>query len=76
MIVNLGQVTTTTPELALPSLSLHTSPTQRRLSLDRFNMLRPPTRREEDEAVGSGGLKRYTKFELMTRQPRVLYLDH
>ncbi|GFU08065.1 hypothetical protein TNCV_1527961 [Trichonephila clavipes] len=32
IVLNLGQVTSTTPELALPSLNYHTTPTGGRLS--------------------------------------------
>ncbi|GFT49293.1 hypothetical protein TNCV_4582871 [Trichonephila clavipes] len=65
-ILSHGQVTKTTPELEPPSPNFLTSHTGGRLSLDRFNVHRPPTRR-----VFSG-----TRLELMTRRPRLRYLDH
>ncbi|GFT15810.1 hypothetical protein TNCV_3314241 [Trichonephila clavipes] len=43
----------------------HTTPTGENLSLDRFNVHGPPTRR----------IFNSTRLELMTRQPRVLDLD-
>ncbi|GFU96454.1 uncharacterized protein TNCV_90271 [Trichonephila clavipes] len=56
VILNHGQVTWTTPELAPP---LHTTPTGDVSALDRFNVHRCPTRR-----VFSG-----TVLELMTCLP-------
>ncbi|GFS72025.1 uncharacterized protein TNCV_2676771 [Trichonephila clavipes] len=66
VILNHGQVTWTTPELAPPILT--TTPHQREdvLALDRFNVHRCPTRR-----VFSG-----TGLELVTRQATVQYLYH
>ncbi|GFU24013.1 hypothetical protein TNCV_3332261 [Trichonephila clavipes] len=52
-----------TPELVpLPSPNFHTTPTEGRLSIGRFNVYRLPTRR-----VFSG-----TRLELMTLQPVAL----
>ncbi|GFT06470.1 uncharacterized protein TNCV_3356031 [Trichonephila clavipes] len=65
VILNHGQVTRTTPELAPPSPNYHTTPTGGRLSNERFNVHRCPTQRDF-----SG-----TRLELMTRWPRVRYLD-
>ncbi|GFX40504.1 uncharacterized protein TNCV_2372881 [Trichonephila clavipes] len=60
VILNHGQVTWTTPELAPPSPNYHTTPTREDVSaLDRFNVHRCPTRR-----VFSG-----TGIELMTCLP-------
>ncbi|GFU68389.1 uncharacterized protein TNCV_3077771 [Trichonephila clavipes] len=66
VILNHGQVTWTTPELAPPLLT--TPPHQREdvSALDRFNVHRCPTRR-----VFSG-----TGIELVTRQATILYLYH
>ncbi|GFU95885.1 uncharacterized protein TNCV_2824231, partial [Trichonephila clavipes] len=66
VILNHGQVTWTTPELAPPLLT--TTPHQREdvSALDRFSVLRCPTRR-----VFSG-----TGLELVTRQATVQYLYH
>ncbi|GFW48310.1 uncharacterized protein TNCV_1108731 [Trichonephila clavipes] len=66
VILNHGQVTWTTPELAPPLLT--TTPHQREevSALDRFNVHRCPTRR-----VFSG-----TGLELVTRQATVRYLYH
>ncbi|GFW71751.1 uncharacterized protein TNCV_219651 [Trichonephila clavipes] len=66
VILNHGQVTWTTPELA-PHL-LTTTPHQREdvSALDRFNVHRYPTRR-----VFSG-----TGLELVTRQATIRYLYH
>ncbi|GFW07676.1 uncharacterized protein TNCV_3918091 [Trichonephila clavipes] len=66
VILNHGQVTWTTPELAPPFLT--TTPHQREdvSALDRFNVHRCPTRR-----VFSG-----TGLELVTRQAMVRYLYH
>ncbi|GFV08664.1 putative DD41D transposase [Trichonephila clavipes] len=62
VILNHGQVTWTTPELAPP----HTTPTEGRLNIGRFNVHRCPTRR-----VFSGiGLK------LVTSQATIRYLYH
>ncbi|GFW77212.1 uncharacterized protein TNCV_2726421 [Trichonephila clavipes] len=65
VILNHGQVTWTTPELAPPST---TTPHQREYvsALDRFNVHRCPTRR-----VFSG-----TGLELVTRQATIRYLYH
>ncbi|GFV88463.1 uncharacterized protein TNCV_1242761 [Trichonephila clavipes] len=66
VILNHGQVTWTTPELAPPLLT--TTPHQREdvSALDRFNVHRCPTRR-----VFSG-----TGIELLTRQATIRYLYH
>ncbi|GFV71625.1 uncharacterized protein TNCV_3534161 [Trichonephila clavipes] len=66
VILNHGQVTWTTPELAPPLLT--TTPHQREdvSALDRFNVHRFPTRR-----VFSG-----TGFKLVTRQDTIRYLYH
>ncbi|GFX21965.1 uncharacterized protein TNCV_2428721 [Trichonephila clavipes] len=66
VILNHGQVTWTTPELAPPLLT--TKPHQREdvSALDRFNVHRCPTQR-----VFSG-----TGLELVTRQATVRYLYH
>ncbi|GFV35801.1 hypothetical protein TNCV_913911 [Trichonephila clavipes] len=66
VIRNPGQVTRTTSELAFPVLT--TTPHQRKdvWALDRFKVLFSPTRR-----VFSGA-----RLEVMTRRPRVRYLDH
>ncbi|GFW13868.1 uncharacterized protein TNCV_2097491 [Trichonephila clavipes] len=65
VILNHGQVTWTTTELAPPLLT--TSPTGGRFSsLDRFNVLRCPTRQ-----VFSG-----TGLGLVTKPAKIRYLDH
>ncbi|GFW43720.1 uncharacterized protein TNCV_4770691 [Trichonephila clavipes] len=64
VILNYGQGTKTTPEPA--TYLLTSTPTRGHLSFDRFNMHCLPTRQ-----VFSG-----TRLELMTRQPRIHYLDH
>ncbi|GFY16529.1 uncharacterized protein TNCV_735581 [Trichonephila clavipes] len=66
VILNQGQVTWTTPELAPPLLN--TTPHQREdvSALDRFNVHRCPTRR-----VFSG-----TGLVLVTRQAMIRYLYH
>ncbi|GFY02902.1 uncharacterized protein TNCV_3507821 [Trichonephila clavipes] len=66
VILNHGQVTWTTPELAPPLLT--TTPHQREdvSALDRFNVHRCPTRR-----VFSG-----TGLEPVTKQATVRYLYH
>ncbi|GFT60014.1 uncharacterized protein TNCV_2686991 [Trichonephila clavipes] len=66
VILNHGQVTWTTPELAPPLLTA--TPHQREdvSALDRFNVHRCPTQR-----VLSG-----TGLELVTRQATVRYLYH
>ncbi|GFU89609.1 uncharacterized protein TNCV_4599221 [Trichonephila clavipes] len=66
IILNHGQVTWTTPELASPLLT--TTPHQREdvSALDRFNLHRCPKRR-----VFSG-----TGLELVTRQATIRYLYH
>ncbi|GFW80247.1 uncharacterized protein TNCV_461531 [Trichonephila clavipes] len=66
VILNHGQVTWTTPELAPPLLT--TTPHQREdvSALDRFNVHRCPTRR-----VFSG-----TGLKLVTRQATIRYLYH
>ncbi|GFS97108.1 uncharacterized protein TNCV_184581 [Trichonephila clavipes] len=66
VILNHGQVTWTTPELAPPSPNYHTTPTGDVSALDRFNVHRCPTRR-----VFSG-----TGLELVTRQAMIRYLYH
>ncbi|GFU06293.1 uncharacterized protein TNCV_4765881 [Trichonephila clavipes] len=68
VILNHGQVTWTTPELAPPSPNYHTTPHQREdvSALDRFNVHRCPTRR-----VFSG-----TGLEPVTKQATVRYLYH
>ncbi|GFX98810.1 uncharacterized protein TNCV_1503861 [Trichonephila clavipes] len=66
VILNHGQVTWTTPELA-PSPNSHTTPTGEDVSaLDRFNVHRCPTRRVFN---GIG-------LELVARQATVRYLYH
>ncbi|GFX72912.1 transposable element Tc1 transposase [Trichonephila clavipes] len=67
VILNHGQVTWTTPEMAPPPLLTNT-PHQREdvSALDRFNVHRCPTRR-----VFSG-----TGIELVTRQAKIRYLYH
>ncbi|GFW36036.1 uncharacterized protein TNCV_4929001 [Trichonephila clavipes] len=66
VILNHGQVTWTTPELAPPLLT--TTPHQREdvSALDRFNVHLCPTRRDFS---GTG-------LELVTRQATVRYLYH
>ncbi|GFY06033.1 hypothetical protein TNCV_3863371 [Trichonephila clavipes] len=64
-ILNHGHVTSTAPEMASPSPYFHITSTGGRLNLDRFNVHRSPIRR-----VFSG-----TRLEIMTRHPRVRYLD-
>ncbi|GFW86429.1 uncharacterized protein TNCV_4332131 [Trichonephila clavipes] len=66
VILNHGQVTWTTPELAPPLLT--TTPHQREdvSALDRFNVHRCPTRR-----IFSG-----IRLELVTRQTTIRYLYH
>ncbi|GFY12085.1 uncharacterized protein TNCV_4975851 [Trichonephila clavipes] len=66
VILNHGQVTCMTPELALPLLT--TTPHQREdvSALDRFNVHRCPTRR-----VFSG-----TGLELVKKQATIRYLYH
>ncbi|GFT38088.1 uncharacterized protein TNCV_4103261 [Trichonephila clavipes] len=66
VILNHGQVTWTTPELAPPLLT--TTPHQRKdiSVLDRFNVCRYPTRRDFS---GTG-------LELVTRQATIRYLYH
>ncbi|GFS63118.1 uncharacterized protein TNCV_3743541 [Trichonephila clavipes] len=66
VILNHGQVTWTTPELARPLLT--TTPHQREdvSALDRFNVHRCPTRR-----VFNG-----TGLKLVTRQAMIRYLYH
>ncbi|GFX35380.1 hypothetical protein TNCV_101871 [Trichonephila clavipes] len=54
-ILSHGQVTRTTPELAAPSPNYHTTPTGGRLSLDRFNMHRSPTRRVFSSTASNSG---------------------
>ncbi|GFY34172.1 hypothetical protein TNCV_2504751 [Trichonephila clavipes] len=68
VILNHGQVTRTTPELAsLPHPpNFHAIPMGGSLSFDRFIMHRLPTR-----CTFSG-----IGLELMTLRPRVRYLDH
>ncbi|GFV50038.1 hypothetical protein TNCV_2354231 [Trichonephila clavipes] len=62
IILNHGQVTRTTLELEPLCPNFHVTPAGGRLSIDRFNSTR---------WVFSG-----TRLELMTRKPRVRYLDH
>ncbi|GFW39771.1 hypothetical protein TNCV_2419371 [Trichonephila clavipes] len=52
--------------LAPPFPSFHITPTGGRLSFEKFNLHRTPTRR-----IFSG-----TRLELMTHHPRVRYLDY
>ncbi|GFT17649.1 uncharacterized protein TNCV_2587571 [Trichonephila clavipes] len=66
VILNHGQVTWTTLELASPSPNYHSTPMRGRLSLDRSNVHRSPTR-----LVFSG-----TGLELVTRPTTIRYLDH
>ncbi|GFV01156.1 integrase catalytic domain-containing protein [Trichonephila clavipes] len=66
VILNHGQVTWTTPELAPPSPNYHTTPTEDVSALERFNVHRRPTRR-----VFSG-----TGLEPVTKQATVRYLYH
>ncbi|GFV29737.1 uncharacterized protein TNCV_1925621 [Trichonephila clavipes] len=65
-MLNHGQVTWTTPELAPPLLT--TSPHQREdgLALDKFNVHRSHTRRAF----------RGTGLELVTRPATIRYLNH
>ncbi|GFY02521.1 hypothetical protein TNCV_3504011 [Trichonephila clavipes] len=63
VILNHGQMTRTSPELAHPSPNFRTTPTGGHLSFNIFNMHPPP-------AHGHTGLK------LMTCQLRVCYLDY
>ncbi|GFV79362.1 hypothetical protein TNCV_1903341 [Trichonephila clavipes] len=68
VILNHNQVTRMTPELApLPSHSSHITSSGGRLSQDTFNIHWPPLHGGSSVAPG---------LELMTRQPRVHYLDH
>ncbi|GFU45772.1 uncharacterized protein TNCV_1295091 [Trichonephila clavipes] len=60
VILNLGQVTRMTPELAPPLLTTTPHQWEGVRALDRFNMHRFPTR----------WVFRGTGLELMTRQPR------
>ncbi|GFW49231.1 uncharacterized protein TNCV_3057411 [Trichonephila clavipes] len=66
VILNHGQVTWTTPELAPPLLT--TAPHHREdvLALDRFNAHRSATRRVFSD----------TGLELVTRPATIQYLDH
>ncbi|GFY07432.1 uncharacterized protein TNCV_5086171 [Trichonephila clavipes] len=66
VILNHGQVTWTTPELAPPSPNYHTHQREDVSALDRFNAHRCPTRR-----VFSG-----TGFEHVAKQATVRYLYH
>ncbi|GFW00713.1 hypothetical protein TNCV_2304861 [Trichonephila clavipes] len=66
VILSHGQVTRTTPELAHPSANFPASSPGGHLRLDRFNVHRPSTRQ---------GLQAGTGLEIITRQPRVRYLD-
>ncbi|GFV22808.1 hypothetical protein TNCV_2090061 [Trichonephila clavipes] len=68
VILNHGQMTGTTPKLASPSPNFPTKSTGRHLSLDRFTVHRFPV---HVRSSASG-----TRLELMTRRPRVRYLDH
>ncbi|GFW94561.1 hypothetical protein TNCV_4246021 [Trichonephila clavipes] len=73
VIVNHDQVTRTNPELTPPSPDFHTTPNKGCLVLDIFNMqlLYRPCRDPSTGPVFSG-----TRFELLTRPPRIRYLDH
>ncbi|GFV59190.1 uncharacterized protein TNCV_2339311 [Trichonephila clavipes] len=64
VILNHGQVTWTTPELARPSPNYHTVPWEDASALDRFSEHRCPTRR-----VFSG-----TGLELVTKPATIRYL--
>ncbi|GFX18816.1 uncharacterized protein TNCV_4143371 [Trichonephila clavipes] len=66
VILNHGQVTWTTPELAPPLLTTTPHQLEDVSALDRFNVHRFPTRR-----VLSG-----TGLELVTRQATIRYLYH
>ncbi|GFT21491.1 transposable element Tcb2 transposase [Trichonephila clavipes] len=66
VILNHGQVTWTTPELAPPSPNYHTTPREDVSALDRFNVHRCPRRR-----VFSG-----TGLEPVTKQATFRYLYH
>ncbi|GFX46723.1 uncharacterized protein TNCV_4038711 [Trichonephila clavipes] len=66
VILNHGQVTWTTPELAPPLLTTTSHQREDVSALDRFNEYRCPTRR-----VFSG-----TGFELVTRPATIRYHDH
>ncbi|GFT58967.1 uncharacterized protein TNCV_185831 [Trichonephila clavipes] len=66
VILNHGQVTWTTPELAPPLLTLTPHQRENVSALDRFNTHRCPTRR-----VFSG-----TGLKLVTRQATIRYLYH
>ncbi|GFW62167.1 uncharacterized protein TNCV_1685981 [Trichonephila clavipes] len=66
VILNHGQVTWTTPELAPPLLTTTPHQGEEVSALDRFNVHRCPTRR-----VFSG-----TGLELVTKQATVRYLYH
>ncbi|GFV18667.1 uncharacterized protein TNCV_3526021 [Trichonephila clavipes] len=66
VILNHGQVTWTTPELAPPSPNYQHHTNGRTFQLDRFNVHRCPTWR-----VLSG-----TGLELVTRPATIRYLDH
>ncbi|GFV18164.1 hypothetical protein TNCV_169671 [Trichonephila clavipes] len=66
-----GQVTKTTPELALPSSNFHTTPTGRRLSPKLLNVHRP--RLHGGSSVVPGSNSWHSSHEsviLTTRQPR------
>ncbi|GFU83601.1 uncharacterized protein TNCV_1886361 [Trichonephila clavipes] len=66
VILNHGQVTWTTPELAPPLLTSTSHQREDVSALDRFNVHRCPTRR-----IFSG-----TGLKLVTRQATVRYLYH
>ncbi|GFW75236.1 uncharacterized protein TNCV_4188911 [Trichonephila clavipes] len=66
VILNNGQVTWSTPELAPPSPNYHSRTTKDVSALDIFNVHRYPTR-----WVFSG-----TGLELMTKPATIQYLDH
>ncbi|GFV27744.1 hypothetical protein TNCV_4169661 [Trichonephila clavipes] len=66
VMLNPGQETRTTPELAPPSPNFYTPTTGGRSSLDIFNMHRLPLTR----VLSSN------RLELRTRQLRVRFLDH
>ncbi|GFY01208.1 uncharacterized protein TNCV_5076751 [Trichonephila clavipes] len=66
VILNHGQMTTMTLELVPSLLTTTLQQWEDVQALDRFNVHRSPTRRVFSEI----------RLELMTRRPRVHYLDH
>ncbi|GFU55699.1 uncharacterized protein TNCV_1650031 [Trichonephila clavipes] len=66
VILNHGQVTWTTPELAPTSPNYHITPREDVSALDRFHVHRCPTRR----------VFRGTGIEFVTRQATIRYLYH